>query len=185
MTFQRISECLIEDFCQLHFLSLNRFLLQGVLISAVAVTGGSLSLYVGNVGAGRLLHVRLLRNSLASPLMFFDTTPVGRILNRFSKDIDVVDSTIAQNFHVWLACFLRVLTIPVVIGYSTPLFIPLVVPLGILYIVVQVRMYSRRKHFKLKCIRAIQSKLENVIASVLVRILTLLLVNAVISHKES
>ena len=73
MTFQRISECLIEVFCQLHFLSLSQFLLQGVLISAVAVTGGSLRLYVGNVGAG-----------LASPLMFFDTTPVGRILNHFS-----------------------------------------------------------------------------------------------------
>ena len=95
-------------------------------------------MYVGNVGAGRKLHARLIRNILASPMLFFDTTPLGRIMNRFSKDLDVVDSTIAQNFHIWLACFLRVLTIPIVIGYSTPLFISVVVPLGILYISVQV-----------------------------------------------
>ena len=109
-----------------------------VLISAFVVTGGGLSLYVGNIGAGRKLHARLIKNILGSPMMFFDMTPLGRILNRFSKDIDVVDSTIAQNFHVWLACFLRVLTIPIVIGYSTPLFVTVVVPLGILYIAVQV-----------------------------------------------
>ena len=99
-------------------------------------------MYVGNVGAGRKLHACLIRNILASPMLFFDTTPLGRIMNRFSKDLDVVDSTIAQNFHIWLACFLRVLTIPVVIGYSTPLFITVVVPLGILYISVQVSACS-------------------------------------------
>ena len=85
-----------------------------------------------------MLHAGILKNMLASSMSFFDTTPLGRILNRFSKDLDVVDSTIAQNCHAWLHCFLRVLSTPIVIGYSTPLFIAVAAPLGIFYFVVQV-----------------------------------------------
>jgi ABC-type multidrug transport system fused ATPase/permease subunit len=38
------------------------------------------------------LHIVMLRKILQSPMDFFDRTPVGRIISRFSKDIDVVDS---------------------------------------------------------------------------------------------
>ena len=97
-----------------------------------------MSLFVGNIRAGRLLHSRILRNIVASPMSFFDTTPLGRILNRFSKDLDVLDTLIAVNFQAWMVCLLRVVSTPVVIGYSTPYFIAIAVPLGILYVVIQV-----------------------------------------------
>lgn len=97
-----------------------------------------LILYLGNVRAGRLLHATFLRNIVASPMAFFDTTPSGRILNRFGKDVDTIDQVVVQNIHAWTQCFLRVVTVPIVIGYSTPLFITGAVPLFILYIVIQV-----------------------------------------------
>ena len=75
---------------------------------------------------------------IASPMWFFDTTPVGRVLNRFGKDVDTIDVVVAQNIHSWLGCFLRVITVPVIIGYSTPLFIAAALPLFILYICIQV-----------------------------------------------
>ena len=98
----------------------------------------SLLLYLGNVRAGRLLHSKFLRNMIVSPMSFFDTTPTGRILNRFGKDIDIVDSVLAQNIQAWLACFLRVLSVPVIIAYSTPLFIAAAIPLFIFYVLIQV-----------------------------------------------
>ena len=101
-----------------------------------------MAIFLGNVRAGRILHKSILRNIIASPMTFFDLTPVGRILNRFGKDLDVVDTLIAHNFSMWFVCTIRVISVPVVIGYSTPLFLTLVVPLVIIYYVVQVGKIS-------------------------------------------
>ncbi|XP_053393096.1 multidrug resistance-associated protein 1-like isoform X2 [Mercenaria mercenaria] len=106
-------------------------------IQGVFILAASISLFIGNVRAGRRIHSWILRNIVASPMSFFDTTPGGRILNRFSKDIDVIDTLIAVNFQAWITCLLRVLCVPVVIGYSTPLFLTVFVPIVILYLVIQ------------------------------------------------
>ncbi|KAL3875737.1 hypothetical protein ACJMK2_033658 [Sinanodonta woodiana] len=107
------------------------------IAQGVFIVLGSLGLYLGNVRAGRMLHSFILKNIISSPMVFFDTTPLGRILNRFGKDIDVIDSQIPNNFQSWLACLLRVLTVPIVVGYSTPWFLALAVPLAIFYVVIQ------------------------------------------------
>ena len=108
------------------------------IFSGFVIVFASVFLYVGNVVAGRKLHHTMLSNIIAGPMDFFDTTPLGRIMNRFSKDIDVLDSIIPRTVEAWLACLLRVLSVPVVIGYSTPLFLTMLLPLGILYFIVQV-----------------------------------------------
>ena len=108
--------------------------------AGIFTVGGSLALFIGTVQAGRILHGAILRNVVASPMSFFDSTPIGRILNRFGKDIDVLDTIVAHNFSMWLQCVFRVISVPVVIGYSTSLFLTVCVPLGLIYIVVQVSM---------------------------------------------
>lgn len=113
-------------------LDIRRFISGSFLLFA------ALSLYVGNVRAGRHLHKGILENIVASPMLFFDTTPTGRILNRFSKDIDVIDVTLAQNVRMWLGTVLQILTVPIVVGYSTPLILATMVPMAILYFVIQV-----------------------------------------------
>lgn len=55
------------------------------------------TMVVGSVQAARLLHAALLHNKIRSPQSFFDTTPSGRILNRFSKDIYVIDEVLAPH----------------------------------------------------------------------------------------
>lgn len=56
-------------------------------ISAICVLSTSLMTAFGAITAARKLHENLLMNILRSPMSFFDTTPIGRIINRFSKDI--------------------------------------------------------------------------------------------------
>jgi len=42
---------------------------------------------VATLKAATKLHGKMLSNILLSPMAFFDTTPLGRVLNRFSKDM--------------------------------------------------------------------------------------------------
>lgn len=46
---------------------------------------GTLLLADGAIRASRILHSRLLDNILRAPMLFFDTTPSGRVVNRFAK----------------------------------------------------------------------------------------------------
>ncbi|XP_041776320.1 multidrug resistance-associated protein 1 isoform X2 [Anopheles merus] len=98
----------------------------------------TLFLYIGALEASRTLHKTLLRRVLHAPLTsFFDITPVGRVLNRFSKDIDTTDSDLPATLRAWSACFFGVVATLVVISISTPIFAAVIVPIGILYYAVQ------------------------------------------------
>ncbi|CAK8671761.1 unnamed protein product [Clavelina lepadiformis] len=96
----------------------------------------------GSVAASTLLHSKLLNNLLKAPMSFFDTTPLGRILNRFSKDIYVIDEVIPRGLSSFLRTFFMTLSIFVVIIYSTPIFATVALPVVILYWFVQ-RFYVR------------------------------------------
>ena len=46
-----------------------------------------------SLGATKKLHGMMLRNIFEAPVnLYFDQTPIGRILNRFSKDLNVLDT---------------------------------------------------------------------------------------------
>jgi ATP-binding cassette subfamily C (CFTR/MRP) protein 1 len=49
--------------------------------------------------AAKNLHERAFRSLLRAPLFFFDTTPIGRILSRFSRDQDIIDTTLGESFR--------------------------------------------------------------------------------------
>ncbi|XP_054264333.1 ATP-binding cassette sub-family C member 3-like [Macrosteles quadrilineatus] len=91
----------------------------------------------GSVLASKYLHLSMLARVLRAPMSFFDTTPLGRIVNRFSKDIDIVDNTLPGNLNSSINCFVSVAGTLVVIIYSTPIYIFAIIPLGILYILIQ------------------------------------------------
>lgn len=46
---------------------------------------GTLLLANASINASRILHSRLLHNIMRVPMLFFDTTPTGRVVNRFAK----------------------------------------------------------------------------------------------------
>ena len=73
-------------------------------------------------------------------MMFFETTPVGRILNRFSRDIETIDNVLPSLIRSWLNTFFTAISTVIIISYSTPTFIAVVVPLLVIYYFVQVNI---------------------------------------------
>ncbi|GIL66378.1 hypothetical protein Vafri_19915, partial [Volvox africanus] len=76
-----------------HF-ALVYILLAGVY--ALATFCRSTTNNLGSYRASKILHVRTLSSLMAAPLAFFEATPVGRILNRLSRDVDEMDYNLAM-----------------------------------------------------------------------------------------
>ena len=74
------------------------------------------SLNLGIIKSGRLFHKNILNGIMKSPMEFFDTTPTGRIVNRFGKDMDAVDMTIPGSIRGWISCLLRIVSTMVILG---------------------------------------------------------------------
>ncbi|NWR82496.1 MRP3 protein, partial [Furnarius figulus] len=107
-------------------------LLQGLIVLICSFT-----LAMGGINAARTLHAALLENKFHTPQSFYDTTPTGRIINRFSKDIYVIDEVIPPTILMFMGTFFTSLSTMIVIIASTPLFAVVIVPLAILYFFVQ------------------------------------------------
>uniref|UniRef100_M4ACX3 Canalicular multispecific organic anion transporter 2 n=1 Tax=Xiphophorus maculatus TaxID=8083 RepID=M4ACX3_XIPMA len=105
---------------------------QGILVMA-----SSFTLAMGNIGAAKKLHANLLNNKLHTPQSFFDTTPIGRIINRFSKDIYVIDEALPSTVLMFLGTFFVSLSTMIVIVSSTPIFAVVIAPLAFIYVLVQ------------------------------------------------
>uniref|UniRef100_A0AAQ4NTH2 ATP-binding cassette, sub-family C (CFTR/MRP), member 10 n=1 Tax=Gasterosteus aculeatus aculeatus TaxID=481459 RepID=A0AAQ4NTH2_GASAC len=87
----------------------------------------------GAVGAAAAVHDRLLDRVLQATVSFFDTTPTGRVLNRFSSDLYAVDDSLPFILNILLANAFGLLGALVVIGYGLPWVLVLVPPLALLY----------------------------------------------------
>uniref|UniRef100_A0A4W6BLT6 ATP-binding cassette, sub-family C (CFTR/MRP), member 3 n=1 Tax=Lates calcarifer TaxID=8187 RepID=A0A4W6BLT6_LATCA len=105
---------------------------QGILVMI-----SSFTLAMGNIGAARKLHYNLLTNKLHTPQSFFDTTPIGRVINRFSKDIYVIDEALPATVLMFLGTFFVSLSTMIVIISSTPIFAVVIAPLAFIYVFVQ------------------------------------------------
>ncbi|XP_026315306.1 multidrug resistance-associated protein 1 isoform X2 [Hyposmocoma kahamanoa] len=104
----------------------------------LSVSVSSLALYLGSLAAARALHAAMLGSVLRAPSIgFFDCTPVGRVLNRFSKDVDVLDNVLPMTLRGWTTCFFAVLGTLFVISLSTPIFLAVILPIGVIYYIIQ------------------------------------------------
>ncbi|XP_074103395.1 multidrug-Resistance like Protein 1 isoform X2 [Cotesia typhae] len=104
---------------------------------AIFVLIAQLVMAIGCLQSSKQLHSELLFGILRLPIGFFDTTPSGRLLNRFGKDVDVIDNALPATLRAWLFCLAGVIATLVVISYSTPIFIAVIVPIGVLYYFIQ------------------------------------------------
>ncbi|XP_076435453.1 ATP-binding cassette sub-family C member 4-like isoform X2 [Babylonia areolata] len=77
------------------------------------------------VDASQTMHNAMFSRVLRCPIGFFDTNPVGRILNRFAKDVGHMDDNLPITFFDFIQCFLMIVGIVLVAGIVNPwVFIP-------------------------------------------------------------
>ncbi|KAG0270667.1 Canalicular multispecific organic anion transporter 2 [Actinomortierella ambigua] len=132
-----------------YYLSFYAFLVLIYLVLDVAVN------YVTEVTAGMraaaIVHDRLLHRVLRLPMAFFDTTPMGRVINRFSSDTAAIDDQLAEEFNDFFAFVFKMLTATLVIALSTPAFLLVMPPAIFVYILVQTYFIKTSSSIKKIC----------------------------------
>uniref|UniRef100_A0A0P4ZTZ3 ABC-type glutathione-S-conjugate transporter n=1 Tax=Daphnia magna TaxID=35525 RepID=A0A0P4ZTZ3_9CRUS len=104
---------------------------------AIFLLFGTITIALGCLEASSILHEGMIARTFRLPMSHFDTTPIGRIVNRFAKDVDVVDNLIPSSIRTALLCFLSVVSTILVIGVGTPIFFAVAIPIGVLYYWIQ------------------------------------------------
>ncbi|KAH9600953.1 ABC transporter type 1 [Trypanosoma melophagium] len=139
-----ITECLVvAPSLWLSFWSVRRFSLSSrmyLLVYTALVAAGALSSPLRNTTgyavqrcASVKLHAQLLRSLAVAPMAFFDTTPIGRVLNRFSKDFSSIDGDLQGSVIFFLQSLLSVTSSIVVMAVSQYLILLVLAPCALFY----------------------------------------------------
>ncbi|ODQ79638.1 hypothetical protein BABINDRAFT_167477 [Babjeviella inositovora NRRL Y-12698] len=72
--------------------------------------------------ASRVLHEGMLTAVVRSPMFFFETTPIGRVMNRFTSDVNQVDNGLPRASVMVFSILVQIMTGFVAITYVLPLF---------------------------------------------------------------
>jgi ABC-type multidrug transport system fused ATPase/permease subunit len=90
--------------------------------------------YYASLQASRSLFITLLQRLTRAPARFFDVTPIGRILNRFTSDISTIDGALQNSARDCLSGILSFVSSFAVILFVVPTFTPFAILIAWLYI---------------------------------------------------
>ncbi|CAG2109404.1 unnamed protein product [Medioppia subpectinata] len=107
---------------------------------AIFLLISTITMNLATLRGARLLHNDMLHHIFRAPMSFFDTTPMGRILNRFSRDVDICDTMLGMNIRMTMIQTFRAISAFVVMAIETPLVLVAILPIGLIYLFVQ-RLY--------------------------------------------
>ncbi|XP_056280983.1 ATP-binding cassette sub-family C member 9 isoform X2 [Pseudoliparis swirei] len=97
----------------------------------------SLTVEFLGLSAATHLHHNLLNKIIHAPIRFFDITPLGQILNRFSADTNIIDQHIPPTLESLTRSTLLCLSAIGVISFITPGFLLTLVPLAVAFYFIQ------------------------------------------------
>jgi ABC-type multidrug transport system fused ATPase/permease subunit len=100
------------------------------------------------IRSARIMHDRMFNAVMRSPMLFFETTPLGTILNRFSRDIYVIDEVLARVFGSFFRTLAGIVSMIAVISYQAPAFLIVLGPLLYLYRTVQIYYLATSRELK-------------------------------------
>ncbi|XP_028913669.1 multidrug resistance-associated protein 6 isoform X3 [Ornithorhynchus anatinus] len=106
-------------------------------LQAIGKFGSIAAVLLGGVCASHRLFRELLRSVSRCPMGFFEKTPVGNLLNRFSKDMDAIDAEIPDKLKSFLGFMCGLLEVCLVVVVATPMATLVILPLLLFYGVFQ------------------------------------------------
>ncbi|KAL4917030.1 ABC transporter type 1, transmembrane domain-containing protein [Aspergillus aurantiobrunneus] len=111
---------------------LGVYALLGFLYIAISATREGV-LFWGSLHASRNIHKRLLKTVMHAKFKFFDSTPLGQLMNRFSKDVEAIDQEVAPVAIGMLHSLASVIMIVILISIITPGFLVAAVFITMVY----------------------------------------------------
>ncbi|KAG1338494.1 ABC transporter C family member 2 [Cocos nucifera] len=90
-------------------------------------------LIISSLYAAKRLHEAMLYSILRAPMVFFHTNPLGRIINRFAKDLGDIDRNVAVFVNMFMAQFSQLCSTFVLIGIVSTISLWAILPLLILF----------------------------------------------------
>ena len=94
----------------------------------------SVTLTVLGTKASKVMLHRAIKRVLRAPMGFFDTTPLGRITNRFSKDVDTMDNMLTDSMRMFFMTMAMILSVFILIIAYYYYFVVALVPLIIAFL---------------------------------------------------
>uniref|UniRef100_A0A8C9EU05 Multidrug resistance-associated protein 1 n=1 Tax=Pavo cristatus TaxID=9049 RepID=A0A8C9EU05_PAVCR len=133
----QLSGFFVSFLCSAFFFSMKYNTQSRSSFPGIAVFGYSMAVSIGGIFASQHLHLDLLHNVLRSPMSFFERTPSGNLVNRFSKEIDTIDSAIPPIIKMFMGSTFNVIGACIIILLATPIAAVIIPPLGLVYLLVQ------------------------------------------------
>ena len=126
----------------------------GFAFGFVALTSArSMMNLLSALHASKVIHWKTLAGLVRAPVLFFDVTPVGRILNRFSKDTDDVDFLLSMSMSEFGNCIMQLLSTLIFLAVIQPILLAGIVPIMGIYYIMQ--KYYRRSFIEMQRLDAI------------------------------
>ena len=104
------------------------------VVQALLMFAFSVILSVLGTNASRVLLKKAMYRVLRAPMNFFDTTPLGRITNRFSKDVDIMDNNLTDAMRMYFFTLAMIISVFILIIVYFHYFAIALGPLSVLFI---------------------------------------------------
>ncbi|CCH46371.1 Oligomycin resistance ATP-dependent permease [Wickerhamomyces ciferrii] len=98
--------------------------------------------------AAKVLNLRAMQKILHAPMSYIDTTPIGRIMNRFTKDTDALDNETGEQIRLFLHPTFSVGGILIMCIIYLPWFAIAIPPLGVVFVCVTNYYQSSSREIK-------------------------------------